>query len=112
MLEAIVAILASLVLLAGVLPKGNPGTRIASALVPFQGVIGLVALVVGILNFFNVIGIALIVAGLILAAEALSGIPEIGDELKRAGQAMAGVGGLVGAVLLVLALYRLIQNVL
>lgn len=112
MLEAIVAILASLVLLAGVLPQNNPGSRIASALVPFQGAIGLVALVVGVLNFFNIIGIALIVAGLILAAEALSGIPGIGDELKRLGQSMSGMGGLVGAVLLVLALYRLIRGVL
>lgn len=112
MLVSIVAILAALVLLAGVLPRNNPGARIASALVPFQGVIGLVALVIGVLNFFLVIGIALIVAGLILAAEALSGIPEIGDELKRAGQAMAGIGGLVGAVLLVLGLYRLVQGVL
>jgi hypothetical protein len=112
MLESIVAILASLVLLAGVLSRDNPGSRIASALLPFQGVIGLVALVVGILNFFNIIGIALIIGGLILAAEALSGIPEIGAELKRAGQAMSGIGGLVGAVLLVLALYRLIQGVL
>jgi hypothetical protein len=52
--------------------------RITSALTPFQGVIGLVALVVGILNFSNIIGIATIVGGLILAAEALSAIPEIG----------------------------------
>jgi hypothetical protein len=112
MFESIVAILAGLVLLAGILPSNNPGSRIAKALLPFQGVIGLLALVVGVLNIFNIIGIALIVAGLILAAEALSGIPEIGDELKRAGQALSGVGGLVGAALLILALYRLFQQVL
>jgi hypothetical protein len=110
MLESIVAILAGLVLLAGVFQSGTTGSRVASVLVPFQGVIGLIALVVGVLNFFNIIGLALIVAGLILAAEALAGIPEIGDELKRAGQALSGIGGLVGAVLLVLALYRLIQG--
>lgn len=111
MFESIVAVLSGLVLLAGVFQSGTSGSRLASSLIPFQGVIGLVALVVGILNFFNVIGIALIVAGLILAAEALSGIPEIGNELKRAGQAMSGIGGLVGAVLMVLALYRLIQAI-
>jgi hypothetical protein len=49
--------------------------------------------------------------GTALAAEALSGISEIGNELKRAGMAMSGFGGLTGAVLLVLALYRLIQGV-
>jgi hypothetical protein len=110
MLESIIAILAGLVLLAGVFQRGTTGSRIASVLVPFQGVIGLIALVVGVLNLFNLIGVALIVAGLILAAEALAGIPQVGDELKRAGQALSGIGALVGAVLLVLALYRLIQG--
>lgn len=84
------------------------GDRITSALTPFQGVIGLVALVVGILNFSNIIGIVMIVGGLILAAEALSAIPEIGKELQRAGQAISGLGGLVGAILLVLTIYRLL----
>lgn len=107
MFETIISILAGLILLAGVLKKSSLGERITSALMPFQGIIGLITLVVGILNFFNVIGIALIVAGLILAAEALAGIPEIGKELKSAGQALGGLGGLVGAVLLVLAVYRL-----
>jgi hypothetical protein len=110
MLESIIAILAGLVLLAGVFQRGTTGSRIASVLVPFQGVIGLIALIVGVLNLFNLIGVALIVAGLILAAEALAGIPQVGDELKRAGQALSGIGALVGAVLLVLALYRLIQG--
>jgi hypothetical protein len=72
-------------------------------LVPFQGVIGLVAFVIGVLNFFTVIGIALIVAGLILGAEALAKIPSIGSELKHLGQSLSGMGGLVGAVLLILA---------
>lgn len=108
MFESIIAILTSLVLLAGVIQQGVAGNRTISMLSPLRGVIGLIALVVGILNFSNVIGIALIVAGFILAAESLSRIPGIGDELKRAGQAMSGLGGLVGAILLVLAIYRLI----
>jgi hypothetical protein len=108
MFEAIIAILAGVVLLLGVIQRDGVDNRMASILLPVQSIIGLVALLVGILNFFNVIGIALIVAGMILAAGALSGIPGIGDELKRAGNAMKGIGGLVGALLLVLAVYRLL----
>jgi hypothetical protein len=103
MIENVIAILAGLVLLAGVFIKDGPGSRILMILVPFQGVIGLVAFVIGVLNFFTVIGIALIVAGLILGAEALAKIPSIGSELKHLGQSLSGMGGLVGAVLLILA---------
>jgi hypothetical protein len=45
---------------------------------------------------------------LILTAEALSSIPEIGKELQRAGQALSSLSGLVRALLLVLAVYRLL----
>jgi len=45
---------------------------------------------------------------LILAAEALSAIPEIGKELQHAGRALSSLGGLGGALLLVLAVYRLL----
>ena len=108
LLETIIAILAGLVLLAGVFQRGTPGGRVVTALLPFQGVIGLVALILGILNFLTLIGILLILAGLILAAEALAGFPGIGKELKRAGQSLSGIGGLVGAALLVLAIYRIL----
>jgi len=108
MFESIVAILAALMLLTDVLRRGSTESRITSVLIPLQGVIGLIALVVGVLNFFNIIGLALIAGGLILAAETLSGIPVFGDGLKRAGQAIKGIGGLVGAILLVLAVYRLL----
>jgi hypothetical protein len=108
MFESIIAILAALMLLTDVLRRGSTENRITSILLPFRGVIGLIALVVGILNFFNIIGLALIAGGFILAAETLSGIPDVGDELKRAGQAIKGIGGLVGAILLVLAVYRLL----
>jgi hypothetical protein len=108
MLAEIISILAGLVLLAGVLQRDVADNRLLSTILAFKGVIGLIALVVGVLNFSNIIGLALIVGGFILAADVLSGIPDIGDELKRAGQALRSIGGLVGAFILVLALYRLI----
>lgn len=108
MFESIIAKLAALMLLIVILRRGWTEDRVTSVLLPFRGVIGLIALVVGILNFFNIIGLTLIAVGFILTAKALSGIPELGDELKRVGQAIKGIGGLVGAILLVLAVYRLL----
>jgi hypothetical protein len=108
MFEAIIAILAGLMLLADVFQRSAAGDRFTRILLPLQSVIGLIALVVGILNFSYIIGIALIVGGFTLGAGALSGVPGIGDELKRAGQALKRVSGLIGAVLLVLAIYRLL----
>jgi hypothetical protein len=108
MLAEIISLIAGLVLLVGVLQRNVPDNQLISTILAFKGVIGLIAIVVGILNFSNIIGIALIVGGIILGADSLSGIPDFGDELKRAGQALRSIGGLVGAFLLVLALYRLI----
>lgn len=108
MLPEIISILAGLILLVGVLQRDAADNRLISTILAFKGIIGLIALVIGVLNFSNIIGIALIVGGFILAADVLSGIPEFGDELKRAGQALRSIGGLVGAFLLVLAMYRLI----
>jgi uncharacterized membrane protein len=108
MLVEIISLLAGLVLLVGVLQRNIADNRLISTILAFKGVIGLIALVVGVLNFSYIIGLALIVGGFILGADALSGIPDFGDELKRAGGALRSIGGLVGAFLLVLALYRLI----
>jgi hypothetical protein len=108
MFAEIISLLAGLVLLVGVLQRNIPDNRLISTIYTFKGVIGLIALVVGILNFNNIIGIALIVGGFILGADSLSGIPDFGDELKRAGQALSSIAGLVGAFLLVIALNRLI----
>jgi membrane protein HdeD len=95
MLVEIISILAGLILLAGVLQRNVADNWLFSTILAFKGVIGLIAIVVGVLNFSNVIGIALIVGGFILSADVLSSIPEIGEELKRAGQALKSIGGLV-----------------
>jgi hypothetical protein len=71
-IEGIVAILAGLLLIAPVIDRSMSGSRFIAALTPFSAVIGVVAVVLGVLNILSVIGLVLIVAGLVLAADALS----------------------------------------
>ena len=107
MLEAIVAILAGLLLLADLFR--GAGQRMIGTLRPFQVVIGVIALVVGILHLASVFGIALLLAGLILAVSALESVPRIGSELARAGRALAQLRILIGIVVLVLGIMALLH---
>jgi len=85
MLEAIVAILAGLLLLADLFR--GAGQRMIGALRPFEVVIGVIALV-GMLHIGSVFDIALLFAGFVLAVSALESVPRIGNELARAGRAL------------------------
>ena len=100
MLEAIVAILAGLLLLADAFQ--GKGQRFINNLRPYEVIIGVVAVVIGVLNIFSLFGVALLLAGLILGVSALRGIPRIGDDLARAGNALSQVKTLIGIVVLVL----------
>lgn len=102
MLESIVAILAGLLLISGLLPRG--GGKAISALRPFGTVIGVVALVAGILSITSVTGIMLILGGLILAASTVRFVPRVGPELARAVQWLARLGVVVGLLLLVIGI--------
>ena len=106
MLGAIVAILAGLLLLADLFH--GKGQQFINALRPYEVVIGVVAVVVGVLHIASLFGIALILAGLILAVSALQGIPRIGDDLARAGRALAQVRTLIGVIVLVLGVLALV----
>lgn len=106
MLEAITAILAGLLLLADAF-HGKTQQLIGS-LRPYEVVIGVVAVVLGILHILSLLGIALLLAGLILAMSALQGIPRLGDDLARAGRALSQVRTLIGVVLLVFGILALV----
>lgn len=112
MVAAIMAILAGLLLLSGVLRRGSAPGKVAAALRPFEVVIGVVALVVGVLNITSVIGVALIIAGLALAAEAMTSIPGIGDELQRAGNALRGFSAVIGLLVLILGIIQFFRILL
>lgn len=111
MLKAVIAILAGMLLLGDYFNKGRASGFVAS-LRPFDAVIGVLAIVIGILSFFSLLGIALILAGLVLGARALATVPNVGDDLVRAGTAIGAFRILIGAVLLVLGVLRLLGAIL
>ena len=106
MLQAIVAILAGLLLLADAF-QGR-GQNFINNLRPYEVVIGVVALVLGVLNIFSLFGIALLLSGLILGVSAFQSIPRVGDDLARAGRALTQVKTLIGVVVLVLGVLAIL----
>lgn len=106
MLEAIVAILAGLLLLADLFH--GKGQQLISNLRPYEVAIGVVSIVIGALHLVSLLGIALILAGLILAVSALQGIPRVGSDLARAGRALSQVRIVIGVLVLVLGILALV----
>ena len=104
MLYALIAILAGLLLLADTFMSMNGMNRVIAALKPYETVIGIVALVAGVFHFFSLLGIALILGGLMLGTRALTTVPNIGDELGSASNALTPFRGLIGIVTLVLGI--------
>jgi cadmium resistance protein CadD (predicted permease) len=112
MINIVVAILAGLVLLSGILHKipgiGYSLERFAGWLRPFDAVIGVVAIVLGILELLSLEGILLILAGLVLAASALRTIPSIGPSLGRLANALVEFRLIIGVIILLISLSDLI----
>jgi hypothetical protein len=105
--RALVAIIAGLLLLADSLGRFRGLDALIRALKPYETVIGVVTLVLGVLAIFSPLGIVMILAGLLLAANALTAVPRFGDELGGASRALAPFGVLIGVAVLVLGLLRL-----
>lgn len=112
MIVALFAILAGLVLLTGmmsVIPAlGVYLDKFGQALVPFQAIIGIIALIlglVGIIDHGSLLNVMLILAGLVLMIGILPEIPGIGKGLEKfaiwlsAGQAFIGVLTIIVGIL-------------
>jgi hypothetical protein len=108
MIRAVVAILAGMLLLGEVFNQGGSASRFVEKLRPFDAVIGITAIVLGILNLFSLLGMGLILGGLVLGARALAAVPNVGDDLVRAGDKVGGFRVLIGTVLVVLGVLSLI----
>jgi len=112
MVTIVVAILVGLVLLTGVLHKvpgiGSALERFAGWLVPFEVVLGVIAIVLGILELLSIEGILLVLAGVVLAVSALRTIPSIGPSLGRLGNALAEFRYVLGVILLAVGLLDLV----
>jgi hypothetical protein len=109
-LSHIVAILAGLALLAHWLKGG--AARFAHTVAQFDVVIGVVALVIGVLELFSLEGVLLILAGLILAASGLRSIPSIGGPLARLGNALDPFRLIIGVLVLVVGFFNFLSAIL
>lgn len=112
----VVALLAGLVLLSGVLQKvpgiGQSLERLARGLAPFEIALGVIAMILGMLEILSFEGILLILAGLALAVGALRTIPSIGPSLGRLGTALREFRYVLGTLLLLVGLVDLLILVL
>jgi hypothetical protein len=108
MLEAILAILCGLLLLSDLL--GDRLQNAVGALKPFETVIGVVAIVVGVLNITSVMGVALVIAGLVLAVSAVAAIPEIGGHLASAGRWLSRFRVIIGLLILAMGIVHLLTG--
>ncbi|HEX6250807.1 MAG TPA: hypothetical protein VFZ56_05175 [Gemmatimonadaceae bacterium] len=108
MLRALLGILAGMLLLADSLGRFRGLDAMIRALKPYETAIGVTALIVGIFSFFSTLGIALILAGLLLGANALATVPQVGDNLGSASRALAPFSVLIGAAVLILGILRLL----
>jgi hypothetical protein len=107
MISSIIAILAGLALLAHWLKGG--AARFAESVARFDVVIGVVGLVIGVLELTSIQGILLILAGLILAVNALRSIPSVGDTLAQAGTSLDPFRLIIGILVLAVGLLNLIR---
>jgi hypothetical protein len=108
MLEALIAIIAGFLLLSAFWWRRGAEGRAGSSLRPIEAIVGLVALIVGLLEILSVVGIVLFLAGLTLLIGALRGTGRGGSELARLGDALLPFRALLGLVTLVIGIVLLI----
>lgn len=112
MIKAVIAVLAGILLLGDVFNQSGRASRFVDSLRPFDAVIGVIAIVIGILNVFSLLGILMILGGLVLGARALVSVPNVGDDLVRAGDKVGGFRVLIGSILIVLGVLRFLGRVI
>jgi hypothetical protein len=111
MLVEITNIIAGLILAMGLLPNiptiGKDLARVAKWLGGFQTIIGVIAIVIGLL-YFGLQGIVAILAGLILAMGLLPNIPAIGKDLAKAVKVLGSFQTIIGIIAIVLGIWGLL----
>ena len=105
-------IVAGLILAMGILPSipavGKSLEKVAKWLGRFQTIIGVIAIILGILYFFSLQGIVAIIAGLILAMGILTSIPAIGKDLVKVAKWLGGFQTLIGVIAIILGIWGLL----
>jgi hypothetical protein len=111
MLVEITNIVAGLILAMGILPSipaiGKDLAKVAKWLGGFQTIIGVLAIIIGVL-YFGLQGIVAIVAGLILAMGLLPNIPAIGKDLAKAVKVLGSFQTIIGVIAIILGIWGLL----
>jgi hypothetical protein len=111
MIVELTNIVAGLILAMGILPNipavGKSLEKVAKWLGRFQSIIGVIAIIIGIL-YFGLQGIVAIVAGLILAMGLLTSIPAVGKDLEKVAKWLGGFQTLIGVVAIILGIWGLL----
>jgi len=102
-------VLAGLLLIREALRQSPTLSRIVAALDPFDVVIGVIILVVGILSILSIKGILLILAGLVLASRVLSYVPAVGPALTQAGSYLTQFRIIIGIIVLAVGLFEIVS---
>ena len=104
-------IIAGLILAMGILPSipavGKSLEKVAKWLGRFQTIIGIIAIIVGILYFSWLQGIVAIIAGLILAAGILTSIPGIGSSLEKVAKWLGRFQTIIGIIAIIIGIWGL-----
>ncbi|TRO50231.1 hypothetical protein E2P47_00340 [Candidatus Bathyarchaeota archaeon] len=106
-------IVAGLILAMGILPSipaiGDSLEKVAKWLGRFQTIIGVIAIILGILYFGDLLqSIVAIVAGLILAMGLLTSIPAIGDDIAKVAKWLGGFQTIIGVIAIILGVWGLL----
>jgi hypothetical protein len=111
MIVEVTNIVAGLILAMGILPSipavGKSLESVAKWLGRFQTIIGVIAIIVGIL-YFGLQGIMAIVAGLILAMGILTSIPAIGKDIAKVAKWLGGFQTIIGIIAILLGILGLL----
>jgi hypothetical protein len=106
-------IVAGLILAMGILPSipavGKSLEKVAKWLGRFQSIIGVIAIILGILYFGDLLqSIVAIVAGLILAMGILTSIPAIGKDIAKVAKWLGGFQTIIGVIAIILGIWGLL----
>ncbi|MBO3769743.1 MAG: hypothetical protein JTT15_05040 [Candidatus Brockarchaeota archaeon] len=111
MIIEITNIIAGLILTASILPNipllGEDLAKLAKILGEFQTVIGIVAIILGILHL-GLQGFVAIIAGLVLALGILPSMPLIGRDLAKLAKQLREFQTLIGVVAIVIGIWGLL----
>ena len=113
MILEIINIVAGLILAMGILPSipavGKSLEKVAKWLGRFQTIIGVIAIILGILYFGDLLqSIVAIVAGMILAMGILTSIPAIGKDLAKVAKWLGGFQTIIGIIAIIIGIWGLL----